>query len=113
MKKIISKILTSALSLSLLASIAFAQVTETPPTEIKNVIDRITGVLKALGVLIAVFFVILGGYKFMTSGGSSEKVEEAKKDIMWALVGVVIIVLAQVLVYVACWLATGNINCKP
>ncbi len=50
-------------------------------------------VLSFLGVL-AVLIILLGGFKWMTSQGSSDKVDEAKKLIGEALIGLVIIFAA-------------------
>jgi len=52
----------------------------------------------AAGIIIAAIFLILGGYNFITSGGSAEKVETARKQIMYALIGIAIILIAATLV---------------
>jgi hypothetical protein len=46
----------------------------------------------------ALFFVIFGGFKFITSGGEKEKVEEGRKTITWALVGMILIFLSFAIV---------------
>ncbi len=48
--------------------------------------------------VISVIMVIVGGFQYVTSGGDSGKVTTAKNTIMYALIGVVIVVLAQVMV---------------
>lgn len=50
-------------------------------------------ILSFLGVL-AVLIILLGGFKWMTSQGSSDKVDEAKKLIGEGVVGLVIIFAA-------------------
>jgi hypothetical protein len=109
MRKNISKILISALAMSLVGLTVLAQYA--PPPQLTEVIDRIKGMLQTLGFIVAIIFVILGGYKFMTAGGSAEAIETGKKHIMWALVGLVIILLAEVLARAACWIGTGNWSC--
>ncbi len=54
----------------------------------------------ALGFLgiIAVCFVIYGGFKYMTSGGETKRVEDAKKIITNALIGMVIILFSFAIV---------------
>lgn len=49
-----------------------------------------------LGILalIAVILVLLGGFKWMTAGGNEEKIEEAKKLLTAAVIGLVIILAA-------------------
>lgn len=52
--------------------------------------------LTLVGV-IAIILVIFGGFKWMTAGGSEEKVEEAKKVLYSGAIGVVIIFSAYAL----------------
>jgi len=60
-----------------------------------------------VGGILAVIFVIVGGYRYITSGGASDKVTNAKNTILYALIGLVIIALAQVLVKFVLNQATG------
>lgn len=48
--------------------------------------------------VVAVIFIIVAGFKYITSGGDSTKVKSAKDTLVYALVGLVVVVLAQVLV---------------
>jgi hypothetical protein len=57
----------------------------------------ITFALIASGV-VALFFVILAGAKLVTSGGDQKKVDSARKTLTWAIIGLVIILLAIFLV---------------
>ncbi len=50
-------------------------------------------ILSFLG-LVAVVIVLIGGFKWMTAGGSEEKVGAAKKLLIGGLVGLVIVLLA-------------------
>ena len=47
---------------------------------------------------IAVFMVIFGGFKYLTSGGDSGKVGEAKNTILYALLGLAVVIFARALV---------------
>ena len=47
---------------------------------------------------VSVIMIIFGGFKYMTSGGSDDKTKDAKNTILYALVGLVIVVLAQTIV---------------
>lgn len=49
---------------------------------------------------IAVVFVIIGGYQYLTSGGNEETAEKGKKTLINAIIGVVIIVMAYVIINV-------------
>lgn len=48
--------------------------------------------------LIAVFMIIVGGFKYITSGGESTGVTAAKNTILYAIIGLVIVALSQVIV---------------
>ena len=48
--------------------------------------------------LIALLLVIFGGFKFMTSGGDQKAVEGAKKTIMWAIIGLAVVLLSFAIV---------------
>lgn len=43
----------------------------------------------------AIIMIIWGGFRLLTSGGDSVKIEEGKKTILWALIGIVIVGLAR------------------
>jgi Type IV secretion system pilin len=61
----------------------------------------ITGIIKLLTLVIgalAVFMVIFGGFKYLMSGGDSGKVTEAKNTILYALLGLAVVIFARALV---------------
>lgn len=43
-----------------------------------------------VAVVVAVIFIILGGFKYITSQDNSERLEKARMQILWAVVGLVI-----------------------
>ncbi len=67
----------------------------------KGVSSTISSVINILSILVgvvAVIMVLFGGFKYITSGGDSGKVTSAKNTIVYALIGLVIAALAQVIV---------------
>jgi hypothetical protein len=44
--------------------------------------------------------VLIGGFQIMTAGGNEEKVKEGKSTIKWAVIGYIIILLANGLVLI-------------
>jgi len=54
----------------------------------------------ALSILGALFLtlIIIGGFKWMTAGGSSEKIGEAKQTISNSVIGLVIVIASYVIV---------------
>lgn len=67
----------------------------------------INWVLIAVGI-ICVVFIIIGGIRYATSGGDPDKVKSAKNTILYALIGLVIAILANVIVQIV-FQVTGTI----
>lgn len=65
-----------------------------------QVTTRIIQVLLAIAGLVAVIFLIVGGFRYITAGGNEETAEAAKKTITNSIIGIVIIILAFVIVRV-------------
>lgn len=63
-------------------------------TLIKNVVNILLFVLGA----IAVIMIVVGGIKYTTSNGNPEQIKSAKNTIMYAVVGVVVALLAYAIV---------------
>ena len=61
---------------------------------IVQVINIVLGFL----ALIAVIFVIVGGFRIMMAGGNEENVTKGRKTIIYALIGLVIIFFSRVIV---------------
>ncbi|OGZ32324.1 MAG: hypothetical protein A2V69_02490 [Candidatus Portnoybacteria bacterium RBG_13_40_8] len=81
-----------ALALPLVAS---AQVD--PVVAICNILEVIQTILLAIGLGIAVIVLILGGIRYLTSGGDAEKAGSAKNLIINAIIGIIIILAAAFL----------------
>lgn len=65
---------------------------------VEGVIKTIINILSAVGGIIAVIMIVVGGLKFVTAGGDSNSVSSAKNTIVYAIVGLIIIAFAQVIV---------------
>jgi amino acid transporter len=59
-----------------------------------DVAGAILGNVLAILGGIAMIFVIYGGILYMTSQGDPAKVEKAKKTLMWAVIGIILIALS-------------------
>jgi amino acid permease len=79
--------------------------------QLNTVIDNLKRILQAIGIIIAAFGIIYGGFQIITAGGSSEKVESGRKWIMYAIVGLVIVLIGWLLTGIACYIGTGNWTC--
>ena len=74
-----------------------------PVSDDENVTDlltRVINILLALAGLVAVIFLIVGGFRYITAGGNEEAAESGKKTITNAIIGIVVIILAFVIVRV-------------
>lgn len=60
-------------------------------TTVINIISLVVGV-------VSVIMIIIGGMKYITSGGDSGNVSGAKNTILYAVIGLVVVALAQIIV---------------
>lgn len=63
-------------------------------TSLQTIITIILGVLGALAVL----FVVIGGLRYIISGGDPQAVSKAKNTIIYALVGLAVAIAAEAIV---------------
>lgn len=64
----------------------------------EGIITKIIGLLSIVVGIAAVIVIIIGGINYMLSTGDATKTNNAKNTILYALVGLVIAVFAQILV---------------
>lgn len=67
-------------------------------TKINNLIKAIINLLSIVVGVVAVIMIIIGGLRYITSGGSDTGVTSAKNTILYAIIGLIIVALAQLLV---------------
>lgn len=67
-------------------------------TDAHNAVVLAINLLSIIGGIVAVIMVIVGGIKYTTSGGDTSKTASAKATVIAALVGLVIVALAQIIV---------------
>ncbi len=67
-------------------------------SKVNNLISTILNVLSVIVGIIAVIMIIIGGFHYITSGGSDEKVKKAKNTILYAIIGLIVVALAQIIV---------------
>ncbi len=65
---------------------------------INNVIKAIINILSLVVGVVAVIMIIVGGFRFITSGGDSNSIASARNTILYALIGLVVVALAQFIV---------------
>jgi hypothetical protein len=67
-------------------------------TQINNIIHTIVNLLSAIVGVVAVIMIIVGGFRYITSGGNDTSVTSAKNTILYAIIGLVVVALAQLIV---------------
>lgn len=75
---------------------------------VNDLIAQIINVLSAIVGIVAVIMIIIGGFRYITSGGAADKVTAAKNTILYGLIGLVIVALAQIIVKFVLTKVTGN-----
>lgn len=68
--------------------------TDELPKAVTGIVNGIIGILAS----VAVIFIVVGGIQYMTSAGDAGKVKTAKNTILYALIGLVVCVLAFAIV---------------
>jgi len=64
-------------------------------TTITSLIEAIINFLKSLAVIVSAILIVYAGYLYMTSAGNQQKIETAQKTLIWALVGIGVILIAS------------------
>ncbi len=59
------------------------------------IIKNITNWVFAVMMVVSVVFILMAAYEFVANGGEPAKIDEARKRLMWAAVGIAIAVLAN------------------
>lgn len=83
------------------------------PNQVSNGVAKIgrsiVNVFSAIIGVTAVVFLLYGGFRYITSGGSTEKVGDAKKTIIFAIIGLIVVALAQVIVNLTLSTTAGQV----
>ncbi len=65
---------------------------------VDEIVSQVINILSLAVGVVAVVMIIVGGLRYITSGGDSGNVTGAKNTILYAVVGLVVVALAQVIV---------------
>lgn len=79
-------------------------------TTLTGFILRVINIALALAGLIAVLFMVIGGFRYITAGGNTDSAELGKKTILNAVIGIIVIILSFVIVRVV---SNTLINATP
>lgn len=66
--------------------------------KVSGIIKQVINIFSAVVGAVSVIMIIIGGFRYITSGGESSSVSGAKNTIIYAIIGLVVVVLAQLIV---------------
>lgn len=67
-------------------------------SKIDSTIATVINIFSWIVGVVAVIMLIIGGFRYITSGGDSSKVSGAKDTILYAIIGLVVVAMAQIIV---------------
>jgi hypothetical protein len=76
---------------------------------LSKIAKQIINIFSILVGIVAVIMVIYGGFRYITSGGDSGRVGNAKNTLIYAIIGLVVVALAQFLVHFVLTTATSTV----
>lgn len=99
-KYLLSLILVSLLAVSLLALPAkgLAATTTLEEVDVELILTKIVNWLIMILLVVAALFIVLAAFTFVTAGGDPEKINTARNQVLYALIGVAVALLAWGLV---------------
>ncbi len=71
---------------------------EETQSKVNNLVTQIINIFSVVVGIVAVLMIVYGGFRYITSGGDSTNVTNAKNTILYAIIGLVIVALAQFIV---------------
>jgi hypothetical protein len=77
---------------------------------LQTLLVKVVNIISAIVGVVAVIMIIFGGFKYITSGGDSNNVSGAKNTIIYAIIGLVIVALAQLIVHFVLNTSSGLAN---
>jgi hypothetical protein len=65
---------------------------------VNDLVGTVINIFSIVVGIVAVIMIIYGGFKYITSGGDSGNIGSAKNTILFAIVGLIIVAMAQIIV---------------
>ena len=96
MKKFVSNVALSALLA--LPAVGLAQPSTLPAIDVMQALDDMTNWLFAILLIVAVIYVIIAAYHFITAQGDPDKVKLARNMVLYSLIGVAVAIASKGLV---------------
>ncbi len=65
---------------------------------VEGIVEKVINILSIVVGVVSVIMIIIGGLKYVTSSGDSGNVTSAKNTILYAIIGLVVVAMAQAIV---------------
>lgn len=66
--------------------------------QVNGIIEAVINILSVLVGVASVIMIMIGGFKYVTSNGDSNSIGSAKNTILYAIIGLVVVAMAQTIV---------------
>lgn len=70
----------------------------TSENKVKGVVKTVINVFSIIVGVTSVIMIMIGGFKYITSQGDSNNINSAKNTILYAVIGLIVVTMAQVIV---------------
>lgn len=82
----------------------------TTPLNSNNLVEKALGWVGSIAGIVAFFYLIYGGFMYLTAAGNAEQSKKGGQTIMNAIIGLIIIALAWALISYVVTLLGGNVT---
>lgn len=65
-----------------------------PSGDLKNLVTGVSNVILAIIGVVAILFIIIGAFQYVASAGNPESIGKAKTTILYAVIGLIVAILA-------------------
>lgn len=73
--------------------------TNHPSQRLTHFVRSVINIFSVVVGVVAVVMIIIGGFRYITSGGNDTGVTGAKNTILYAIIGLVIVAMAQIIIH--------------
>jgi len=78
--------------------------------DLKALAARVVNIISLLVGIVAIIMIIYGGFRYITSGGDSGRVGNAKNTLIYAIIGLIIVALSQFIVHYVLTTSTNAVS---
>ena len=82
--------------------------TANPGTTVQNNVNFVIDLFSWIVGIASIFMIIFGGFKFVTSGGDSGRISSARNTVLYAVIGLAVVAIAQIIVVFVVGHAQGS-----